>query len=273
MLKHPMGMNIFTCSDIVFQILLILEMKDLSQLAQVNKLISTILRSDYFWAKRYQRNYSKIPESDKIDYRKICQYKFLHTRPPSEIYHVVFHHKPYKSADKCFNLQIKTHKKSAIYHYIAHLYNYEDFPEKQYIRMSLVQGLRKINEKRLDCDRSLISDLYDQYYAKNAEKINLEFYHSLEIDSYKCEELKNKVIYSTRGFYGTNNLSLANFGETYNNIVLIFFDFLTLHNFRLDLNPPFPHQLTSISITPSLIKKVINCSKCIILNKQNLIIL
>lgn len=274
-------MNVFACKDVLCQIMLMVDVQDLRNLAQVNKLSATIPRSNYFWDNRFKLDYPG-KEGKNINYRKVYRYKLVHTSARSEIYNVVFHHKEYKSDSECLSLQIKTRKKSAIYNYIAHLYNYEDFPQKNLILPSLVRGLREINKQRFKCDEYTISEFYDQYYNENYDTINISFYHSVTIPDYQQRELKNKVTYSTLSFYGTNNLSLAYFGEVYNNIVLKFFDFLYVHNFRhdcSDVSIALPHCRDSspatpqpVAITPSLIKKVINHSKgCIVLNKVNVI--
>ena len=264
-------MNIFGSRDIMFQIMLKLEMNDLRNFAKVNKLSDEITKSNYFWENRYKRYYPELTTCENINYRKVYKYKFIHTHNISEIYNVMFYHKEYKSFN--FKLQIKTQKRSEIYNYIAHLYNYEDFPEKQYIKLSLIRALRKINEKRFNPhDRSLIDEFYNQYYNENSQMIENRYYENIAIDTYQLMKLKKQVTYSTQGFYGTNNLSLTDFNEKYKHIVLNFFDFLSFNNFRLDLNPPYPHELIPVSITASLIKKVINRSSgCIVMTRESLI--
>ncbi len=266
-----MNINILVSRDIIFQIMLALEMKDLSKFAQINKLSTTIAQSDYFWQTRYKRDYPELTVNENINYRKICKYKFIHTSKQHEIYNVFFYHKEYKSPK--YKLQIKTQKRSEIYNYIAHLYNYEQFPEKQYIRLSLIRGLRKINEKRFNSqDNFLINEFYDQYYNENSQMIKNIYFSDQVIENYEIDKLKSQITYSTKGFYGTNNLSLTDFSGKYKHIVLKFFDFLYLHNFRRDLIITTLSPTTPVAITPSLIKKVITHSKtCIVLSKDLLI--
>ena len=269
-------MEVFTCKDVLYQIMLAIDTKDLKNLAQVNKLSAAIPRLDYFWESRYKRDHGNPSGGESNDYRAIYKYKSIYSNTKKEIYNVIFYHQSVHNDPlaKFFTLKIKTSKKSEIYNYISHLYNHEDFPEKQFIKMSIVRGIRKVNEQRFtENDKKILSDLSDLYYKENTDEINNVFYGGGVICESRRIKMKDSLTCVAREFYGTNNLSLAGYSsEQYNRFILKFFDFLAFHHFRLDLNPVAPHMLTPVTITPDLIKHVIkNSQGCIILNKENLI--
>ena len=266
-------MNVFACRDVLTQIMLVIDIKDVRNLAQVNKLSAAIPRLDYFWEHRYKREQNESLVQESVNYRKFYKYKSVCTNKHPEIYNIIVHQSVHSEGrNKFFTLQIKTRTRSEIYDYLAHLYNHENFANKEMLQTSVVRGLREANGKRFnEQDKKVLSDLYDQYAEENRDAISKLYYNYEPMSSW---EAKSLITEKVLGFYGTDYLPLMGDYKEYNRIVLKFFDFLVSHNFRLDLNPASIIPPSPVTITPAMIKNVIKHSKeCIELNKVKLITL